>query len=125
MNSIGIKQEYYTDCPIRNVLSRVASKWALAVLHTLNEHGTLRFNALRAKIPDISQKVLTSTLRTLAADGFVERKVYSEVPPRVEYTLTERGHSFMERANVLIGWAYENMAAILKDRTRHEKQATQ
>jgi len=119
MNEIAIKEDFFKDCPIRNILSRVASKWALIVLHTLDEDGTLRFNALQKKIPDISQKMLTSTLHTLVADGFVERKVYAEVPPRVEYSLTPRAVSFMECANILIKWAFDNMSSIMKDRESH------
>lgn len=117
-----VKDNYISDCPIRNVLARVASKWALIVMHTLCDNGVMRFNALQHKIPDISQKVLTSTLRTLCADGFVSRKVYPEVPPRVEYELTERGLSFMSCANALIGWAFNNMGAIIKDRERTAAQ---
>ena len=78
----------------------------------------LRFNALRKLIPDISQKMLTSTLKTLETDGYVNRKVYAEVPPRVEYSLTSRAESLIPIMNDLIGWALENMAAILKDRTK-------
>lgn len=118
MRGTDVKDEYFASCPIRNILSRVASKWSLIVLHTLSEDGTMRFNALQRKIPDISQKMLTSTLRTLAADGFVSRRVYAEVPPRVEYALTERAMSFMECADVLTKWAYGNMSAIMKDRER-------
>lgn len=118
MDNFVVKDGFVAQCPIRNVLARVASKWALIVLHTLDEAGTVRFSAIQHKIPDISQKMLTSTLRTLVADGFVVRKVYPEVPPRVEYSLTERAVSFMQCANVLIGWAFDNMGAIMKDRER-------
>lgn len=121
MDSICVKDQFTAQCPIRNVLARVASKWALIVLHTLDDAGTMRFSAIQHKIPDISQKMLTSTLRTLVADGFVVRKVYPEVPPRVEYSLTERAHSFMSCANVLIGWAFDNMGAIMRDRERMDK----
>lgn len=110
--------EYISACPIRNILAYVASKWALVVLRQLEEGGTQRFNTLHHSIPDISQKMLTATLRTLLADGFVERTVYPEVPPRVEYSLTDRARSFMECANPLIGWAYDNMSAIISDRQR-------
>lgn len=118
MYNSGVKDEFVSQCPIRNVLARVASKWALIVLHTLDEAGTMRFSAIQQKIPDISQKMLTSTLRTLVADGFVVRKVFAEVPPRVEYSLTERASSFMSCANVLIRWAFDNMGTIMKDRER-------
>lgn len=113
-----LKEMVFQDCPIRNVLARICDKWSLLVIYTLHTHGEepLRFNALRKLIPDISQKMLTSTLRTLEEDGYVSRKVYAEVPPRVEYTLTSRAISLIPIIDELIGWAFNNMAAILKDR---------
>ena len=113
-------EEYiFPDCPIRNVLARISDKWSLLVLYMLHTHqNTLRFNALRHVIPDISQKMLTNTLRSLEKDGFISRKVYAEVPPRVEYSLTERALSLLPHVDALILWAKENMAAILKDRER-------
>lgn len=114
-----IKEELFPDCPIRNILSRISDKWSLLVLYTLNAgSGVIRFNALMREIPDISQKMLTNTLRTLEKDGFVKRKVYPEVPPRVEYALTERALSLLPHVNALIIWAKENMGAILKDREK-------
>ena len=115
-----IKEMVFQDCPIRNVLARISDKWSLLVIYTLNVHKEepLRFNALRKLIPDISQKMLTSTLKTLEADGYVNRKVYAEVPPRVEYSLTPRAESLIPIINDLIGWASDNMAAILKDRAK-------
>lgn len=109
----------YKDCPIRNILSHICGKWALLILYTLHHHGCMRFNSLHKHIPDISQKVLTSTLRSLEADGFVSRKIYAEVPPRVEYTLTERAQSFLPQAEGLIAWAQNNMADIMADRERN------
>ena len=113
-----IKEMVVQDCPIRNVLARVCDKWSLLVIYTLKSHqdGPLRFNALRKLIPDISQKMLTSTLKTLEADGYVNRKVYAEVPPRVEYSLTHRSETLIPIMNSLIEWAGDNMAMILKDR---------
>lgn len=115
-----IKEMVFQDCPIRNVLARISDKWSLLVIYTLNvrKEEPLRFNALRKQIPDISQKMLTSTLKTLEADGYVNRKVYAEVPPRVEYSLTPRAESLIPIINDLIGWASDNMAAILKDRAK-------
>lgn len=110
------KETVFVDCPIRNVLSRIADKWSLLVIYTLEQHGCLRFGALRRHIPDISQKMLTSTLRTLEADGYVRREVYAEVPPRVEYYLTERSRSLLPIVGDLISWAHDNMAAIMRDR---------
>lgn len=113
-----IKEMVVQDCPIRNVLARVCDKWSLLVIYTLKSHQDcpLRFNALRKLIPDFSQKMLTSTLKSLEADGYVNRKVYAEVPPRVEYSLTPRAETLIPIMDHLIEWALDNMAVILKDR---------
>ncbi len=119
MNKERLEEYVFPECPIRNVLARISDKWSLLVLYTLHTHpDAMRFNALRHAIPDISQKMLTNTLRTLEEDGFVSRKVYAEVPPRVEYSLTERALSLLPHVDALIMWAKENMAAILKDREK-------
>ena len=91
----------------------------MLVLFTLSQRGTLRFNTLRRAMPDISQKMLTATLRTLEEDGLVVRQVYAEVPPRVEYGLTERARSLLPILDELVDWAHSNMAAIMHDRQRH------
>lgn len=117
-----IQNELYPDCPIRNILARISDKWSMLVLFTLNQSELMRFNALQRNIPDISQKMLTVTLRTLEEDGFVKRKVYAEVPPRVEYSLTDRAISLLPHINSLIVWAKENMDAILADRAHKRKK---
>ena len=99
----------------------MGDKWSLLVLYTLQHRESLRFKQLQRLLPDISQKSLTQTLRILEEDGFVSRKVYAEVPPRVEYSLTERSISFLPVVNSLIDWAKENMADIISDRTRHRE----
>ena len=111
-----IQNELYPDCPIRNILARISDKWSILVLFTLNQSALMRFNALQKNILDISQKMLTVTLRTLEEDGFVRRQVYAEVPPRVEYSLTDRAISLLPHINSLITWAKDNMNAILVDR---------
>lgn len=111
-----IRDALFPDCPIRNVLARVGDKWSLLVLYTLQHKEPLRFKQMQRELPDISQKSLTQTLRVLEEDGFVHREVYAEVPPRVEYSLTERSHSFLPIVNTLIDWAKVNMEQILKDR---------
>lgn len=78
-------------CPIRDILSRLGDKWSLLVLTTLYSNGTMRFNDIQRSLGDISQRMLTVTLRSLEADGLVHREVYPEVPPRVEYRLTDSG----------------------------------
>ena len=117
-----IQNELYPDCPIRNILARISDKWSILVLFTLNQSTLMRFNALQKNIPDISQKMLTMTLRTLEEDGFVQRQVYAEVPPRVEYSLTDRAISLLPHINSLIVWAKENMNAILTDRIHNRKK---
>lgn len=119
MQHTRVREELFPDCPIRNVLSRISCKWPMLVLFTLSQRGTLRFNTLRRALPDISQKMLTATLRTLEEDGLVVRQVYAEVPPRVEYGLTERAHSLLPILDELVDWAHSNMAAIMRDRQRH------
>ena len=109
------------DCPIRNILARISDKWSLLVLYTLNKEPIMRFNALQKSIPDISQKMLTVTLKTLEEDGFVSRKVYAEVPPKVEYSLTDRALSLLPCINTLIVWAKENMENIIQDRKKSKR----
>lgn len=115
-----IKETVFTDCPIRNVLARISGKWSLLVLYTLDRNGMspMRFNQLRRAIPDISQKVLTTTLRTLETDGLICRKVFAEVPPRVEYSLTERALTLIPLIDSLINWAADNMVDIVRDRAQ-------
>jgi DNA-binding HxlR family transcriptional regulator len=117
-----MNEELFPSCPIRNILSRFSDKWSLLILYTLNLQPTMRFNALRREIPDISQKMLTNTLRTLEEDGLVTRTIYAEVPPRVEYSITDRTRSLLPHVNSLIAWAKENMPAILRDRESHGKR---
>ena len=119
MQHTRVREELFPDCPIRNVLSRISCKWPMLVLFTLSQRGTLRFNTLRRAMPDISQKMLAATLRTLEEDGLVVRQVYAEVPPRVGYGLTERARSLLPILDELVDWAHSNMAAIMRDRKRH------
>lgn len=110
---------YVNDkCPVRNILDRFGDKWSILIILVLGETGTLRFNELHKAIGDVSQKMLTVTLRTLEADGLVKRTVYAEIPPRVEYEITERGKSLLPHIHGLSSWAIENMTAITKSRKR-------
>ncbi|WP_029906633.1 helix-turn-helix domain-containing protein [Prevotella sp. 10(H)] len=108
-------------CPIRDIISRLGDKWSLLVLATLNVNGTMRFNDIHKSIGDISQRMLTVTLRSLEADGLVVRKIYAEVPPRVEYKLTESGSELMPYLNNLVEWAVKNMENIENNRKKYEK----
>ena len=109
----------FPGCPIRNVLTRIGDKWTLLVLLTLEGKGTpLRFKELQRSIPDVSEKMLTATLRNLEADGLVLRQAYAEVPPRVEYSLTKRSASLMPLLNNLVNWSLDHFDAIISDRQR-------
>lgn len=99
-------------CPTRTVLDHVMSKWGVLVLLALSD-GTRRWGVLRREVDGISEKMLASTLRTLEADGLVHRQSYPEVPPRVEYALTELGRELMERMLPLMEWIAANSAAML------------
>lgn len=120
MDRKTLTDEVFPDCPIRNILARISDKWSLLVIYTLYESGkdNMRFKELQRDIPDISQKMLTVTLRTLETDGYVTRTVYPEVPPHVEYSLTDRAHSLLPHVNALIDWASEHRDEIMEDRMK-------
>ena len=111
-----IKAEYLA-CPIRQVISRFGDKWSLLVLFLLNrsETGVLRFNEIRRLMTDCSQKMLSQTLKNLEQSHLVHREVYAEVPPRVEYSLTETGLSLMPSIISLIEWAQEHFNEVVTE----------
>lgn len=103
------------SCPSRVVLQRIGDKWTPLVFQALKS-GTLRFGQLREQIGGVTPKVLTQTLRTLERDGLVSRRVYAEVPPRVEYTLTPLGFSLLEPLDAVRAWAEANAGSVLASR---------
>ena len=119
MNRNEVRDALYPDCPIRNVLSRVGDKWSMLVLFTLENNNSQRFKELQRNIPDISQKMLTATLKMLEGDGLICREAFSEIPPRVEYSLTQKGQSLLPLINNLISWASENMEDIIESRKQY------
>ncbi|MCC9163894.1 helix-turn-helix transcriptional regulator [Alcaligenes sp. MMA] len=110
-----IQEEFEQPCPIRDVLDRIGDQWSLLILESLAP-GTLRFNELSREIGDISRQMLSRTLKRLETDGFVQRTLYAEVPPRVEYTLTELGQSFLVPMRELVKWADIHHARICQAR---------
>ncbi len=102
-------------CPSRTSLARIANKWTAMVVSVLG-NGRMRFGDLKNSIDGISGKVLTETLRDLERDGLVARHVYAEVPPRVEYELTELGFTLHEPLLVLCRWAEQHIAQVLINR---------
>jgi len=112
----------FPECPVRNVLARLSGKWPILVLLVLEgAKPAMRFKELEQAIPDVSQKMLSVTLRTLEADGLISREQYPEMPPRVEYQLTDRGHSFLPILHQLVDWAYDNLHDILQTREAYQK----
>ena len=115
-----IVDPYFPYGPRLNILSRISDRWSMLILYTLDGKDTpMRYSDILAAIPDISQKMLTVALRNLEADGLVLRQAYAEIPPRVEYSITERGKSLMPHINSLIEWALANLADILNDRKKY------
>lgn len=109
-------------CPVRSVLDGIGGKWSILILDILGKKGTLRFNEISKELGDISQKMLTSTLRLLEADGIVSRKMYAEIPPRVEYELTSLGHDLLPNIRNLIDWGHQNIETILRNREVFESK---
>ena len=104
-------------CPSRSVLDHVTSRWGTLVLVELQE-GTLRFSELRRRVGGVSEKMLAQTLRVLEEDGFVDRRAYAEVPPRVEYALTPLGGEIASHLDVLGRWIEDNLGRVLQARAR-------
>ena len=99
---------------VLQVIGRVADKWTMCVLEVLNQNGTLRFTRIAQLVGSISQRMLTKTLRQMEQDGFVVRKVYPEVPPKVEYHLTELGSSLCGAFCGVWTWAEQHQAEFAK-----------
>ncbi|WP_040382465.1 winged helix-turn-helix transcriptional regulator [Deinococcus apachensis] len=121
----GIKEDHSTrpeqadpelDALVREIIGRVADKWTMLILETLEEHGRLRFTRLGELVGDISQKMLTKTVRQMEADGLVVRTVYPVIPPRVEYELTDMGRSLSAAFCGVWLWAEQHREAIMEAR---------
>jgi DNA-binding HxlR family transcriptional regulator len=106
-------------CPIRDVLDRVGDKWSALIVRELHD-GPRRFGALRRAIEDISQRMLTETLRNLQRDGFITRTVIPTTPPQVEYALTPLGHSLQQALGRLAEWSAANHGAIRSARQQFD-----
>lgn len=113
---------YDANCPTRQVLDLIADKWATLIIGTLEQRAR-RFAELQRQIDGISQKMLTQTLRALERDGLVQRTVYAEVPPRVEYALTPLGRTLYEPIVALITWSEANIDAVKAARERYDQRS--
>jgi DNA-binding HxlR family transcriptional regulator len=108
----------------RSVLDRIGDKWSLMLIGML-EDGPMRFTELLRSTPGISRRMLTITLRTLERDGLVTRTIYPEVPPRVEYQVTELGRELVEPVLWMAKWAAAHQDQILANREAYDRQAEQ
>ena len=112
---------YSERCPTRVVLDRIADKWTVLIVGAL-EDKTKRFGELRREIGGVSQKMLTQTLRQLERDGVVVRTIYASVPPKVEYSLTELGHTLVRILDAIRKWSESNIEDVLKARNEYDKK---
>jgi len=110
------------NCPIRNVLDRFGDKWSIYSILLLGKVDKIRFNELKSQINGVSQRMLTVTLRSLEQDGLVERTIFAEIPPRVEYKLTPLGRDLLVQMLALAEWAKNNMGKIENARTEFKKR---
>jgi DNA-binding HxlR family transcriptional regulator len=108
-------ETFIKACPIRDVLDRLGDQWTVLVLVELAK-GTCRFTVLRRAIPDISPRMLSVTVRRLEQDGLISRTVYPTIPPRVDYSITPLGRSFMDALNGMVTWAADHHAEVLSAR---------
>ena len=106
-------------CPVRHVLDGVGDKWTILVITALKP-GSQRFSELKRAIPDISQRMLTQTLRKLERDGYLTRTVTPTIPPRVDYDLTDLGRSLVSQLEPLAAWALGSRAAIARARAEYD-----
>ncbi|WP_017981780.1 winged helix-turn-helix transcriptional regulator [Amycolatopsis methanolica] len=106
---------------IRRILDRIGNKWSLLVVATLDDQR-MRFTELQQRIPGVSQRMLSLTLRNLERDGLVSRTAYAEVPPRVEYALTDVGRTLIEPAVRLAEWAVEHDPDIERSQRAFDEQ---
>lgn len=109
-------------CPVTDIISRISDKWSMHAIIILGKSGKMRFSELRKRIEGISQRMLTVTLRNLEQDGLLVRRVYAEVPPRVEYRLTVLGESLLIQLIGLSEWANQHMGQILVARQAFENK---
>ncbi|HMN51683.1 MAG: helix-turn-helix transcriptional regulator [Xanthobacteraceae bacterium] len=110
------------ECPVRQVLDQIGDKWSTLMLLALSEKA-YRFGELRRLIPDISQRMLTQTLRDLQRNGLITRTVFPTQPPSVEYRLTPLGHSLLEPVGALVRWAETHYGRIVAAREHFDRKA--
>ncbi len=110
-------------CPIRDVIAMVSDKWSTLIIMYLGYYPVLRFNKIKKKVYGISNKVLSERLKQLEGDGYLKRTMYPEVPVRVEYQLTDFGHSYLQKLIELTEWAERHKDSVLSNRSKFRKSS--
>ena len=113
---------YDRNCPSRPLLDRIGDRWTVLIIGSLRD-GPLRYSAIAEHVDGISQKMLTQTLRGLERDGLIRRTAFAQIPPRVEYELTESGRSLQEPLRTLEEWAKAHMSTVLVSRAGYDENA--
>lgn len=108
----------YGYCKAAPVLEWIGNKWALVVLVKISENEPVRFNELYRAIPTVSEKVLSQVLRQLTTDGIIDRRLFPDVPPRVEYTISDLGRTLLPHVEALINWGQANFNQIMINRRK-------
>ncbi len=106
----------YEYCKAAPMLEWLGNKWALVVLLKISENETVRFNEIYRTIPSVSEKVLSQVLKQLTIDGIIQRKLFPDVPPRVEYSVTDLGKTLLPHVEALTKWGQENFEQIMINR---------
>ena len=109
----------FSNCPIRDMMQQIGGKWSTLLLEVLAAEPR-RFGELRRMLPDISQRMLTQTLRDLQRDGYIAREVFPTKPPSVEYSMTDLGRSLYQPLSQLLNWAEANHDAVRAARSRFD-----
>ncbi len=108
----------YEYCKAAPMLEWLGNKWALVILIKISENEPVRFNELYRTIPSVSEKVLSQVLKQLTVDGIIQRELFPDVPPRVEYTVTDFGKTLLPHVEALLKWGQENFEQIMINRQR-------
>jgi DNA-binding HxlR family transcriptional regulator len=133
MHRYGIKQPMLNNiqqnldqCPVKAALEVIGGKWKPLIVFYLLEspNGVMRFNELKRRLPDITQRMLTKHLRELETDGIVNREVYREVPPRVEYSLTQNGRNLKPILDMMMQWGEDYLRRESENRAAQRRELT-
>lgn len=109
----------YEYCKAAPLLEWLGNKWALVVILKISEQEPIRFNELYREIPSVSEKVLSQVLKQLTVDGILQRNLFPDVPPRVEYSITDLGRTLIPCIEDLMNWGKENFEKIMQNRMNH------